>query len=134
MCTRLVEMLSDHLSDPTATQIIVMLVAAGVFGAGHLASWDIEFPRSNGQILWRVCSILVLMSALGLIAANHICVQSSSSTTFDFADWAYIMFLSLYVMMRCLLGLLLVYSFSSLPSGAYTTKGVEWLDFVPFLH
>ena len=111
-----------------------MLVAAGIFGAGHLASWDIEFPRSNGQILWRICSVGVLVSALGLIAANHICVESSSSTTFDVADWAYLTFLSLYVMMRCLLALLLVYSFSSLPSGVYTTKGVEWLDFVPFLH
>ena len=107
------------------------LSALLALAAGHLVSWNIEFPRSRGQVLWRVCSVgLIVLGVRHIVWSYYFYDSDALSMPHPF----YWLCTISYVIARFILAFLLVYSFSSLPAGVYDTKDIGWLNFVPFLH
>ena len=111
--------------------MLISALAAAIFGAGYLISWNIEFPKSSGQTWWRACSVSLIVATSTVIAITWYTHSMDAIGRIRFVCYALV---GLYVAARTLLTLQLVYSFYSLPAGVYDIRDVEWLNFVPFLH
>ncbi|KAI8983169.1 hypothetical protein BD414DRAFT_74057 [Trametes punicea] len=122
-------------TSPYMTQGSLVATAASLLvGLAHLACWDVEFPNSNGQPLWRVCTLLLIVIPVivFVIILGAAIIQLSWVTAA-----MNVMALSLIVVYcnaRLILLILLGHSFQSLPAAVYDTSEVPWLSFIPFIH
>ncbi|KAI0670741.1 hypothetical protein C8Q78DRAFT_991470 [Trametes maxima] len=122
-------------SSPYMTQGSFVAAAASLFvGLAHLACWDVEFPNTNGQVLWRYCSVFIIVLPIfefviilgAAIIDRHWVTEAMNKIALTF--------IVIYCMARLVLLILLGHSFQSLPAGAYDTKDIPWLSFIPFIH
>ena len=109
----------------------VLALSPLILGAGHLASWNLQFQLYNAQIMWRASSITAIIFPVVFAIAAIKCNSPEHRTL-----WALLMVTAgaAYLVARFLLLYLLIYSFWSLPAGVYETRDVDWLDYVPFFH
>ncbi|EIW59211.1 uncharacterized protein TRAVEDRAFT_64377 [Trametes versicolor FP-101664 SS1] len=122
-------------SSPYMTQgSLVAAAASVVVGLAHLACWDVEFPNSNGQVLWRYCSVLLfaLPVAVFVIILGAAIIDRQRVT--EVMNVMALSMIVVYCMARVVLLILLGHSFQSLPKGVYDTHSVPWLSFIPFIH
>ncbi|KAH9854730.1 hypothetical protein C2E23DRAFT_912830 [Lenzites betulinus] len=122
-------------SSPYLTQ--GSMVAAGasiVVGLAHLACWNVEFPNSNGQVLWRACSIalIVLPIAVTVIILGAAVIDRRWVT--EVMNKMALTMIVVYCIARAVLLILLGHSFQSLPKGVYDTRSIPWLSYIPFIH
>ena len=111
--------------------MVVLALSPLILGAGHLASWNLQFQLNNAQIMWRAASIATIVLLVGFAIAAIKCNFHKHKT-----QWVWLMFAAgaAYLIARFLLLYLLVYSFWSLPEDVYATEDVNWLNYIPFLH
>ncbi|EJC99831.1 uncharacterized protein FOMMEDRAFT_112880 [Fomitiporia mediterranea MF3/22] len=113
---------------------VIAAIAGFLVGLAHLSSWNVEFPDSNGQALWRICSIAV--TVLPLIAAGSIygAAMVRRDLVTELMNLTVLTLSVTYCTARLILFILLGYSFWSLPAGVYDTKPLGWLNDIPFFH
>lgn len=113
----------------------LVAAAAGLLvGFAHLACWDVEFPNTNGQILWRwgtVSLIILPILVSGLIMGASIVQRYWVTQVMKYVTMFLIV---LYCMARVVLLVLLGHSFQTLPAAVYDTHEITWLSFIPFIH
>jgi len=120
------------LSDQAEVFIFAFgVVGLAAFGAVHLAAWNYIFANSSAQTLWRVCSILILVSQLVL----SIVIYIFSTSTLDLNAGAGLGFVVVrspvlvYIAVRLILVILTIYSFWCIRIGVYSTT--SWSSFLP---
>lgn len=106
--------------------LIVGLLGSFIFGACHLIAWNDVFVNTNGQLLWRVCSVIV--TALPLLSLIPTIGMGSESTK-TISMVAVFIFGFVYISARISLLLLTGLSFWSLPAGVYIDT--RWAAFLP---
>ncbi|KAL7279913.1 hypothetical protein ACG7TL_006322 [Trametes sanguinea] len=122
-------------TSPYMTQGSLVAAAASLLvGLAHLACWDVEFPNANGQPLWRVCTLVLIIIPIivFVIILGAAIIQRRWVTAV-----MNVMALSLivvYCIARLVLFILLGHSFESLPAAVYSTRDVPWLSYIPFIH
>jgi hypothetical protein len=123
-------------------------IVATLFSAFHLGAWNWEFTSPVARLLWRVFGVFATVTSPCLVI---IIVAGDKWHTFRRAtgkyvtlylvgdkivdslanDWTAVFAISLYIISRCVLFVLIVYSLSSMPFGVYMT--VEWTNYFPVL-
>ncbi|KAI0766419.1 hypothetical protein BD413DRAFT_717722 [Trametes elegans] len=128
---------SEHMwqTSPYVSQGSFLSTAASlIVGLAHMVCWNVEFPNSNGQVLWRYSSVLVtilpIVTAVIILGAAFI--QRNWVT--EVMNKMALTMIVVYCMARLVLLILLVDSFQSLPAGVYDTRHVHWLSLIPFIH
>ena len=126
---------SSPLSSLDLTQGSLIATVAGLLvGLAHLACWNVEFPNSNGQILWRYCSVLlIVLPFIVFVIILGAAVIQKNWVTAAMNKMALTLIVS-YCIARVILLVLLGHSFQSLPVAVYDTQSVPWLSFIPFFH
>ncbi|EIW59218.1 uncharacterized protein TRAVEDRAFT_19701 [Trametes versicolor FP-101664 SS1] len=113
---------------------LVTAAASVVVGLAHLACWDVEFPNSNGQVLWRYCSVLLLALPVAVFVIILGAAIIDRPRVTEVMNVMALSMIVVYCMARVVLLILLGHSFQSLPKGVYDTHSVPWLSFIPFIH
>lgn len=113
---------------------LVAAAASVVVGLAHLACWDVEFPNSNGQVLWRYCSVLLLALPVAVFVIILGAAIIDRQRVTEVMNVMALSMIVVYCMARVVLLILLGHSFQSLPKGVYDTHSVPWLSFIPFIH
>ncbi|KAI0657379.1 hypothetical protein C8Q70DRAFT_285869 [Cubamyces menziesii] len=124
-----------YQNSPYLTQGSLVAAAASLLvGFAHLACWDVEFPNSNGQALWRWCTLVLIVHPIVVfvIILGAAVVQRGWVTAA--MNKMALTLIVVYCIARLVLLILLGHSFQSLPKGVYDTKDVPWLSFIPFIH
>ena len=117
------------------TQGSLIAAAAGLLvGLAHLACWDVEFPNSNGQILWRYCSVLLIVLPVIVFVIILGAAMIDKRWVTDAMNKTSLTLIVIYCVARVILLVLLGHSFQSLPAAVYNTQDIAWLSFVPFIH
>lgn len=112
----------------------VAAAASFLPGIAHLLCWKVEFPNTNGQVLWRYCSLLlVVLPIIVFIIILGAAIINKHWVTEAMNKMA-LTLIVIYCMARLVLLILLGHSFQSLPKGVYDTKKISWLSFIPFIH
>ncbi|KAI0349478.1 hypothetical protein OH77DRAFT_1229751 [Trametes cingulata] len=122
-------------SSPYLTQGSLIAAVASLFvGLAHLACWDVEFPNSNGQVLWRYCTVLIIVLPLVVcVIILGAAVVQRTWVTAAMNKMALTLIVT-YCIARLILLILLGHSFQSLPQTVYDTQDIPWLSFIPFIH
>ncbi|KAI0372216.1 hypothetical protein BV20DRAFT_1112137 [Pilatotrama ljubarskyi] len=113
---------------------LVGAIASLFVGLAHLACWDVEFPNSNGQVLWRYCTVLLI--AIPIVVCAIIlgaAIVQRRWVTAAMNKMALGLIVA-YCIARLILLILLGHSFQSLPQAVYDTQDMAWLSFIPFIH
>ncbi|KAI0766352.1 hypothetical protein BD413DRAFT_636018 [Trametes elegans] len=124
-----------HQLSPYVTEgSLLGAVASLVVGLAHMACWNVEFPNSNGQPLWRYCSLAVVV--LPIVTAAIILGAAKIQRTWvtEVMNMCALSMIVVYCIARLVLLILLGHSFQSLPARVYDTQGVSWLSLIPFIH
>jgi hypothetical protein len=126
-------------------------IVATLFSAFNLGAWNWEFTSPVARLLWRVFGVFATATSPCLVI---IMVAGDKWDTFRRAtaptgkyvtlylvgdkivdslanDWTAVFAMSLYIISRCVLFVLIVYSLSSMPFGVYMT--VDWTTYFPVL-
>lgn len=139
-----VRLWSDARPDPpvAAPTIIVGFVTSLVFGGIHLFGWNFFFPSYTEQIMWRVCSIILVVAPPLFVLHPHpkdprpTTGSDSSFTCHTYMKyWAQIILaksaVPCYIVARLTLLAICFSSLRRLPFSAYQT--VSWVTFIPHL-
>lgn len=113
----------------------LIAAAAGLLvGLAHLACWNVEFPNNNGQVLWRYCSValIVLPVVVFIIILGAAIIDKRWVTRA--MNMIALPLITLYCVARIILLILIGHSFQSLPAGVYDTSSISWISFIPFYH
>ena len=111
---------------------LVAAAASLLVGLAHLACWNVEFPNSNGQILWRYCTLLlIILPVLVFVIILGAALIQKRLVTVVMNQMALTMIVT-YCIARVMLLILLGQSFQSLPAKVYDT--LSWLSLIPFIH
>ncbi|KAI0753365.1 hypothetical protein C8Q80DRAFT_1267772 [Daedaleopsis nitida] len=111
---------------------LLATAASILLGLAHLACWNVEFPNSNGQVLWRYCTLLIIILpvVVSFIIMGAAIILRGWVT--DAMNKMALTLIVIYCVARLILLILLGHSFQSLPAGVYDT--VSWLSFIPSIH
>ena len=131
---------------------------ATLFSAVHLGAWNWEFTSPVARLLWRIFAVFATAAGPYLVIAvvvqqkwnsfrieqiwNYIRRRAGGNyvTLYLVGDkianilasvWVAGFIISLYIISRCVLFVLIVYSLSSMPFGVYMT--VDWTTYFPVL-
>ena len=127
--------MTDHSSGIDLTHGSLVAASASLFvGLAHLACWGVEFPNSNGKILWQYCTILLVALPLWVffIILGAAIIQKNWVTVV--MNQIALTSIVVYCIARIILLILLGQSFESLPAQVYDTGNISWLDLIPFIH
>ena len=119
-----------------------------LFSAVHLGAWSWEFKSSVTRLLWRIFAVsatgvgpylAIVMVVLPKwdtfrrATGKYVTLYLVGDKIVDILanDWAIWITISLYIISRCVLFVLIVYSLSSMPFGVYMT--VDWTTYFPVL-
>jgi len=119
-------MTKDQKSHGDIWGLSVGLLGSFIFGACHLIAWKDVFVNSNGQLLWRICSIVV--TALPLVTLIPTIGMGNESTK-EISTVVVVFFAFVYISARVSLLFLTGLSFWSLQAGVYTQT--RWATFLP---
>lgn len=128
---------SEHLwqKSPYMTQGSLVAAAASLLvGIAHVLCWDVEFPNSNGQVLWRCCTVLLIVLPIAVFTIILGAAVIDKRWVTDVMNKMSLTMIVIYCVARLILLILLGHSFQSLPAGVYSTRDISWLSFVPFIH
>ncbi|GJE92304.1 hypothetical protein PsYK624_084580 [Phanerochaete sordida] len=122
-------------TSPYMTQGSLIAAAASLLvGFAHLFCWDVEFPNSNGQVLWRCCTVLlIVLPVIVFVIILGAAILDTRWVT-DAMNKMALTLIVIYCIARLILLILLGHSFQSLPAGVYSTQDISWLSFIPFIH
>ena len=133
-------------------------VTSCILGAGHVASWNVQFLRVNGQLWWRLCTVYLLIAPLTWLPFTplhpagykvfRLCWdrlkqpnlrasggRSKLSELLAVGPAILTTLILLYAAARLILLGLVVYSFYSLPAKVYATSDpLQWFHFLPLFH
>jgi hypothetical protein len=123
-------------------------IVATLFSAFHLGAWNWEFTSPVARLLWRIFGVfatatspyLVIVLVVGDKWVTFRRATGKYVTLYLVGDkivnslsngWTMFFIMSLYIISRCVLFVLIVYSLSSMPFGVYMT--VDWTTYFPVL-
>ena len=108
---------------------IISVIFGTISGGVHYHSWNYTFINSNGQLLWRICS--VVLTIYPTILAIFLIFDRRLEYILKHGVWRVIFFvvLTLYITARNIYFFLVVVSFWSLPVGVYDE--LSWSYFIP---
>ena len=110
--------------------------AGALFGAIHCLAWHFVFPSHVEEIMWRVASLTVVGTCLGMVLALYLLHFSdgpgiSRKCFKKFSILLSICFLFFYPISRMCLLVLALTSLRSLPLSAFDT--IRWIELVPHI-
>ena len=111
--------------------------SAVMFGAIHCAAWTFEFPSIAEEILWKVCSILVICGliclALYVITGYTVWIGENSRAVWwkQWLDLLYGVIIGLYIFAWISLIVQPFVALRDLPPGVF--KAVQWTSFIPHI-
>jgi hypothetical protein len=117
-----------------------------LFSAVHLGAWNWEFTSPVARLLWRIFAVSATAAGPYLVIVLVVIRKRRSLWEVNYTGlylvgykivytlangWATVFIISLYIISRCVLFVLIVYSLSSMPFGVYMT--VDWTTYFPVL-
>lgn len=123
-------------------------LVATLFSAVHLGAWNWEFTSPVARLLWRISAVsataagpyLVIVfvvvqkrDAFRRAMGKYVTLYLVCDKIIDILanEWPLGITVSLYIISRCVLFVLIVYSLLSMPFGVYMT--VDWTTYFPVL-
>ena len=129
--------LGDTKINHRLTSIIVGLVGLcpSIFGAIHVASWNIILPSDVELWMWRASSIYCLILGVTFVMITFVMIFGSSD--FDkpeswmkfFISWFILFVVVLYIIVRVYMIVEVFISLRALPPSAF--ESVQWSSFLP---
>lgn len=113
---------------------VFALLVAMAFGAVHCIAWFEEFRSPLEQLLWRVCSIVIIAipAALAIVFVGGLLLDTDNGDYFELVLTIFYVPLALaYIAARLTLIVISFTSLQVLPVAAYQT--VRWSAFLPHL-
>ena len=134
---------------------LVTSATSVILATGHLVSWTNQFPHQRAQLLWRICSLYLILGPFTFLPFTPLnpagygvfmfCwtrltnprlrtsdEKMKTRSLFEPSVMCLIFLIAVYVMARLLLIVLIIYSFFSLPADVYKTADNHWMDFLSF--
>ncbi|KAK1752663.1 hypothetical protein QBC47DRAFT_454050 [Echria macrotheca] len=129
---------NDGMQGSGAPYVLGFITGGVIFGAIHVAGWNLVFPTPVEQLLWRVCSLLIMVLVpmwLSLAPCVAAVLDSSWGVTFEErVDSVFGILFTLvsliYLAARIILLVLTFRSLAYLPPDAYIAT---WASEVPYV-
>lgn len=122
-------------TDPEAMKIgcVAMFFGAAVYGACHLFAWDFVFHTPSGQLLWRICSVTILVFSMTHISLVYF-LQTERARRWKLVDkvWFKVILFSvgpIYGSARAVLMILVFVAFLNVPPAVYNQ--IKWAGVIP---
>ena len=108
--------------DPNSWRVMALTsIVAMIFGVIHCAGWNFPFPSHAEVIIWRVCSLIILIVPC---TAVLIAVEMAMNVTDMIIGGVFLFGAVMYVLARFTLLVEAFIALRHLPPGAYAV--VEW--------
>lgn len=122
-------------TDPEAMKLgcIAMFFGAAAYSACHLFAWDFVFHTPSGQLLWRICSLVILVFSMSHISLVYF-LQTEWARQRKLVEktWFKVVLFSvgpIYGSARSVLLILVFVAFLNVPPDAYNQ--IRWAGVVP---
>lgn len=106
-------------------QYVAAASGTALFGMFHVFAWNSQFINTSGQLLWRICSIVVITAPIGLVFLGAFFESLPEKLNNTIGTCLGM----IYTCARLLLVALLVLSFWSLPDAVY--QETNWSSVIP---
>jgi hypothetical protein len=123
-------------------------IVATLFSAFHLGAWNWEFTCPRARLLWRIFGVFATATCpylvIGIVVVRKwdtfrramdkdvtLYLVGDKIAAILVNERVTVFTISLYIISRCVLFVLIVYSLSSMPFGVYMT--VDWTTYFPVL-
>lgn len=113
---------------------LVGAAASLLVGFAHLACWNVQFANTNGQMMWRWCTVLlIVLPIIVFVIILGAAIINKRWVTAAMNRMAMTLII-VYCIARVILLILLGHSFQSLPQGVYDSVNLPWLSGIPYFH
>lgn len=99
-----------------------------IFGAIHVASWNISLPSDVELWMWRMSSIYCLVIGPVFLSIAFLSRETASWID-DFRAWSTSLLIILYIIVRVFMIVEIFLSLRALPASAF--ESVQWSNFLP---
>ena len=101
-----------------------------IFGAIHVASWNVRLPSGVELWMWRASSIYCLIAGIAIAMIMLPLGYKKLSLWYDdFMGWSLYVLAAFYIIIRVYMMVEVFLSLRALPPSAF--KSVQWLSFLP---
>ena len=120
---------TDGYSDSWVYSMGLLVLCPTLFGAIHVASWNIQLPSDVELWMWRVSSIYCLAVGIALTVVFPLMVGDQRSWVEDALEALCYVLLTAYIIVRIYMIVKVFLSLRALPRSAL--ESVQWSSFIP---